>query len=259
MIKIFSSLHEWQAFRKTDYFNNKTLGLVPTMGDLHAGHRSLLARSVRENDLTVLSIFVNPTQFDDPNDLNNYPRALDNDLDVAKESKVDFVLIPSDSEIYPDQYRYQVCEMDLSKKLCGQHRPGHFNGVLTIVLKLLLLAKANQAYFGEKDFQQLQLVKDMTKAFFIGTQIIACPTIRNEHGLALSSRNKLLTVEQHDLAYHFPKLLGSNDTIEEIAKKLTQLGFIVDYIEEHFNRRFGAVQLGRVRLIDNILLSSSII
>ncbi len=251
MTQVFNDLAEWQSLRNATVWIDKTIGLVPTMGNLHAGHKSLLQRSVAENAITVLTIFVNPTQFSDPLDLNNYPKTLQEDLNLAEATKVDYVLIPQYKDIYADDYRYKICENELSKQLCGKQRAGHFEGVMTVVLKLLMLVKAHNAYFGEKDFQQLQLIKGLAQAFFIDTNIIACPTIRNEQGLALSSRNNLLTPAQLKLAQAFPKLLNANLTIPQIIQQLTQLGFSVDYIEEHSARRFGAVRLGAVRLIDN--------
>jgi pantoate--beta-alanine ligase len=251
-MKIFSSLKEWRAFRRTDFFANKKIGLVTTMGNLHAGHQSLLERSVRENSFTVLTLFINPTQFNNPEDLKHYPRTLDEDLVLAKSLKVDFVLTPTYEELYPDHYRYKVTESVESKILCGKSRPGHFDGVLTVVLKLLQCVKADQAYFGEKDFQQLQLISGMVEAFFLDTKIIPCVTIRDKNGLALSSRNNRLSKEAYQLALNFPKLLGAEKSISEIISELSDLGIKVDYIEEHGGRRFGAVFVGDVRLIDNI-------
>ncbi len=252
MIKIIESITEWQTLRQSDIWADKKIGLVPTMGNLHAGHRSLLTQSVHDNDITILSLFVNPTQFNDPKDLQHYPRTLQQDIALAEAVKVDYILLPDYQALYPDNYCYKVCETSLSKMLCGVNRAGHFDGVLTVVLKLLMLVKPHNAYFGEKDWQQLQLIREMVAAFFMDINIKACPTIRDTNGLALSSRNNLLTAEELQLAQHFPKLLRSSLTVTEITRQLTQLGFIVDYIEEHAGRRFGAVKLGKVRLIDNI-------
>lgn len=252
MTKIFDSIEQWREFRQQDSFQNKSIGFVPTMGNLHNGHKSLLQRSAQENDITILSIFINPTQFNNPNDLKNYPRTFTADVDLAKEAGVNFILAPEYNTIYPDNYRYKVTENDFSKQLCGKHRPGHFDGVLTVVLKLLNLVKAHHAYFGEKDYQQLQLIKEMVAAFFIDTKIIPCKTIRNENGLALSSRNNLLKPEHQTIAAKFYELLNSHNSLAEISQSLTNHGFIVDYIEEHNGRRYGAAFLGDVRLIDNI-------
>lgn len=251
-MKIFHNIKEWRDFRKQPLFLNQSLGFVPTMGNLHQGHLSLCNRAKQENNYAALTIFVNPTQFNNINDLNNYPRTLEHDLALAEQTGVDFVFIPNYAEIYHDNYRYQIHETELSKLLCGKHRPGHFNGVLTIVMKLFNLIKPQRAYFGEKDFQQLQLIKDMVEAFFLDIEIIPCPTLRDERGLALSSRNNLLSPEQKRLAPRFHELLASNENLSAITNSLEQLGFKIDYIEEQFGRRFGAVHLGDVRLIDNI-------
>lgn len=257
-MKIFSSIAEWQTFRRQALFEHKKIGFVPTMGNLHQGHYSLLARSVQENDLTVLSVFVNPTQFDNPEDLQKYPRTFEQDVALARSAGVDFILNPEYAALYPDDYRYKVSESTFSQQFCGQYRPGHFDGVLTVVLKLLQLVKPTNSYFGEKDFQQLQLIKDMVAAFFMDINIVASPTVRDANNLALSSRNSRLTPEQYALALEFPKLLAGQQTANEIKAALTKLGFRVDYIAEHAGRRLGAVHLGSVRLIDNVLLGGKL-
>ena len=151
-MQIFSAITEWQALRAT---LSNTIGFVPTMGSLHAGHASLLTRARQENQFTVLSIFINPTQFNQASDFANYPKTIDEDLALAQQLGIDAVLLPTADQMYTDQYHYQVQETELSQILCGKHRPGHFTGMLTVVLKLLLLAQATNAYFGDKDFQQL--------------------------------------------------------------------------------------------------------
>jgi pantoate--beta-alanine ligase len=249
MTTLINSIADWQKIR--DKIKSQSIGFVPTMGNLHAGHASLLARSKKENDVTVLSIFVNPTQFNNQDDLVKYPRTIEQDIRLAKDLKTDYVLVPEYKELYCDGYRFKISENNFSKILCGEHRPGHFDGVLTIVMKLLNLIKANRAYFGEKDFQQLQLIRDMANAFFMDTEIIAAPIIRDENGLALSSRNNRLSKEQYQQALTFPKLLAAKKTCKEIIAELAANNFKVDYIEEHFGRRFGAVWVGDVRLIDN--------
>lgn len=252
MTTIIRSVKEWQQIRNQNSFHSKTVGFVPTMGNLHQGHQSLLKRSVNENQITVLSIFVNPTQFNNPDDLAKYPRTFAADVAIATHEKVDFILAPEYSDLYPDHYKYQVRETEFSQELCGKNRPGHFDGVLTIVLKLFNLVRPTKAYFGEKDFQQLQLIKNMVSAFFLDIDVVACPTMRDAHGLALSSRNNRLTPEQYQHALNFPKLLSAKKSCAEIKQELIHLGFKVDYIEEHQNRRFGAIHVGEVRLIDNI-------
>jgi pantoate--beta-alanine ligase len=176
-------------------------GFVPTMGALHEGHLSLIERSIKENEQSIVSIFVNPTQFNNPADLKNYPMHIEKDLEMLKGLKIDAVFYPSYEEIYADQFRYQISENQDSKTLCGSDRAGHFEGVLTVVMKLLNIVSPTKAYFGEKDFQQLKLIEGMTKAFFLKTQIIACPTVRSSTGLAFSSRNQKLSEENLNKAH----------------------------------------------------------
>lgn len=251
MTKIFRTVTKWQQFYHTLSKKNKSVGFVPTMGNLHAGHASLIERSCKENNYTILSIFINPTQFDNLNDLKNYPITLTNDLKIAKKFGVNFILIPTYRDLYPDDYNFMVCEKKLSKQLCGKHRPSHFAGVLTIVLKLLVLIQPNKIYLGEKDWQQMQLIQNMIAAFFINTEVISCPTIRDQNGLALSSRNQRLTPKQYKTALSFPQLLQSKNNNKQILFELKKLGFKVDYIKSCNNRRFGAVNIGNTRLIDN--------
>ncbi|MDH7604234.1 MAG: pantoate--beta-alanine ligase [Melioribacter sp.] len=254
MTRIIKKISEWKEIRNSDELKNKTVGFVPTMGALHKGHISLIEKCVNENDISVVSIFVNPTQFNDPNDLRNYPRTFEEDLAILKNHNVDFLFYPEYEEIYQDNYKYRIVETDFSKKLCGAFRPGHFEGVLTIVMKLFNIIRPHKAYFGEKDYQQLKLIDGMCKAFFMDIEIIPCPIVRDEDGLALSSRNLLLSKEEREFSLNFPKLLASNKTKEQIKKELEELGFKVDYIEEFEGRRFGAVHVGKVRLIDNVKL-----
>ncbi|OEH46993.1 Pantothenate synthetase [Legionella parisiensis] len=159
------------------------------MGNLHAGHASLFLTSKKENDHTASSLFINPTQFNQAEDFKHYPRTLDADLKIMEDSGVDFCILPDEKSIYADGYNYQVHEHQLCQLMEGAHRPGHFNGVLTVVMKLLNLVKPHRAYFGEKDYQQYSLIHGMAKAFFMDTEIKACPTIREASGLAYSSRN----------------------------------------------------------------------
>jgi pantoate--beta-alanine ligase len=252
MTKVFRSIEAWQKFRRQNKLADKSLGFIPTMGNLHAGHASLIRKSLQKNKFTVVSIFVNPTQFDVANDYDSYPRTLRQDLQMLRKLKVDWVLLPKYKEMYPDAYRYQVNENKFSLQLCGKHRPGHFAGMLTIVLKMLLLVQPQRAYFGEKDWQQLCLVRDMTKAFHLDVDIIGCSIVRDVNGLALSSRNSRLTEKQYKLALHFPRLLHANKSARKIIAELKNLGFVVDYIEEINGRRLGAVRIGEIRLIDNV-------
>lgn len=255
-MNVYRRMEEWRAVRRT---LAGTIGFVPTMGALHRGHASLLERSRAECDVTVMSIYVNPTQFNDPRDLANYPETLEADLALARDLGVDVVITPDYPELYPDDFRYRVEEESLSRELCGAHRPGHFTGVLTVVLKLLNLVRPHRAYFGEKDYQQYQLIRGMAEAFFLDTEIVACPIVREADGLALSSRNALLEPEGRRLAPRFHCLLRSRASDDQVRQELTAAGFDVDYVETHHGRRFGAVSVpGRartVRLIDNVALS----
>ncbi len=262
-MEIFKSLGEFRAWRdrlaehEIKSGARLKMGFVPTMGALHEGHASLLRQSASDNEITILSIYVNPTQFNRPDDLAKYPRTTGQDLEIAHRCGVDAVLIPTASEdLYPDQYTFQIVEKEFSKILEGEHRPGHFEGMLTVVLKLLNVARASKAYFGEKDFQQLALVRGMAKAFFLQTEIVGCPTIRESDGLAMSSRNLRLSKSDRLIA---PKLFSAMTEFSNLAdarKVLEEIGFKVDYLVDHTHegstRRLVAASLGEVRLIDNV-------
>lgn len=251
-MEIHRDIDAWRRFRAGA--GAWAPGFVPTLGGLHAGHRALIERSVRDNERTVVSLFLNPTQFDEGADLDAYPAVLTDDLDALRAWGVDHVLLPERAAMYPDGYRYRVREGKLSKRLCGAYRPGHFDGVLTIVLKLLNLVRPARAYFGEKDWQQLQLVRGMAEAFFLDTEIVACPVVRAPDGLALSSRNARLDERQARLAPSLHRSLVESPTPGEAARRLAELGFDVDYVEDVEGRRLAAARLGEVRLIDNIAL-----
>jgi pantoate--beta-alanine ligase len=230
----------------------RSIGFVPTMGALHAGHLSLIERAADENDRVVVSIYVNPTQYDDPDDLSRYPRPLERDLEAATAAGAHAAYLPDDNDIYPDGYRFRVTEQVLSRELEGAHRDGHFDGVLTVVLKLFGIVRPDRAYFGEKDWQQLQLVRDMAAAFFLDVEVVPCPLVREPDGLAMSSRNARLSPAERGLAPEFHRLLSSGQDADEIRHGLEQTGFGVDYIERRDGRLLGAVRLGNVRLIDNV-------
>ena len=252
-MRVFTKVSDWRTARAAPDFAGGPVGFVPTMGALHAGHRALLSRARAENDRVVLSIFVNPAQFNDPADLARYPRTLAADLALA-EGLVDDVLAPAAAELYPDDYRYRVTEGELSRRWEGAHRPGHFDGVLTVVLKLLNLVRPDRSYFGEKDWQQLQLVRGMVQALFLPGEIVACPTVREDDGLALSSRNARLTVDGRARAAHYPRILREAPDAATAARELGFAGFEVDYVEDRDGVRLGAVRVESVRLIDNVRL-----
>jgi pantoate--beta-alanine ligase len=253
-MKIFRNINEWKSFRK-EISISKTLGIVPTMGALHEGHLSLASRCLKENDYTVVTIFLNPTQFNNEEDLDKYPQTWNEDIKMLEELKIDFLLAPDFEQIYPDNYNYVIGENSFSKMLCGASRPGHFDGVLTIVMKLFMLADADRAYFGEKDFQQLSLIRKMAEAFFIATEIISCPIIRENDGLAMSSRNRRLSNAGRTLAGYYAKTIRRNKSLAEIKTGLEEKNIKVDYLEEHFGRRFAAVYIDSIRLIDNFDLN----
>jgi pantoate--beta-alanine ligase len=244
------SIADWRALRST--FAGRTLGLVPTMGALHEGHLSLVQRSQRDNAVTVASIFINPTQFDQAQDFDRYPRQTERDLALLKDAAVDAVFLPAHDEIYPDGYRYRVSESELSLRLCGAHRPGHFDGMLTVVMKLINIVRPTRAYFGEKDFQQLHLVRGMVRAFFMNLDVVACPIVREPDGLAMSSRNQNLDAVQRRLAPFLFQVLRESADTDSARARLRQLGFDVDYVEDYDGRRLAAVRLGSTRLIDNV-------
>ena len=251
ILKTVSELHEWRQTCAA-----QSLGFVPTMGALHKGHLKLLKCAQNDNDLSLLSIFVNPTQFNNNNDLENYPNTLEADINALQLAGCSALFLPEASEIYSDQYQFKICEEGSSHGLCGATRPGHFEGVMTVVLKLLNLAAASRAYFGEKDYQQLKVIQEMAKAFFHPTQICPVPTVRDEFGLALSSRNQRLSTEGIEKARLFAKTLQApRATVESTRSELQKHGIEIDYIEERWNRLFAAVFIEDVRLIDNVSLN----
>jgi pantoate--beta-alanine ligase len=251
-MRVWNTVSEWLEHRSA--LAGRTIGLVPTMGALHRGHMSLVERSRRENDIVVVTIFVNPTQFNDPADLDRYPRTLDSDLELLRAAGADHVLLPSTAELYPEGYRLRIDGEHLSSVMEGRHRPGFLQGVLTVVLKLFNIVRADRAYFGEKDFQQLRTIQEMTREFFVPTAIVPCDTVREPSGLAESSRNALLSAEARRHAAHIHRSLTTAASAEAARSLLESQGFAAEYVEEHWGRRFGAVFLEGVRLIDNVPL-----
>ena len=196
------------SFRK----EGKSIGLVPTMGALHAGHASLVKRSVSENDTTVVSIFVNPTQFNDKNDLAKYPRTLENDCALLESIGADIAFAPSVEEIYPEPDTRSFSYPPTDEVMEGGFRPGHFNGVCQIVSKLFMMVEPDKAYFGEKDFQQIAVIKAMVADQKYQLEICPCPIVREPDGLALSSRNSLLSSEERQLAVNISRVLFISQT-----------------------------------------------
>ncbi len=199
----------------------KKIGLVPTMGALHEGHASLVKRSVADNDVTVVSVFVNPTQFNDKNDLKNYPRTLDADCALLSSLGADYVFAPSVEEVYPEPDTRSFSYPPIDTVMEGARRPGHFNGVCQIVSKLFYMVRPDRAYFGEKDFQQIAVVRAMINDLKIPVELCPCPIVREESGLALSSRNSLLTDDEKRTAVCISQALktsvdfAQNHTVKE--------------------------------------------
>ena len=251
-MNIVTSIAEWQIIRKK--IQHKSIGFVHTMGHLHRGHLSLCANAQAENDITVVAIFINPTQFNQNEDFAGYPRTLEEDKALLIKQKVNYLLLFDQHTIYPDDYQIQVHDVsELSQLLEGSFRPGHFTGMLTAVLKFLNIVKPTRSYYGEKDYQQLLLIKKMAQVLFLDTEIIGCPTVRAEDGLALSSRNSRLTSEQREKVSCFPAMLQKAASPEAVVNELEALGFKVDYVADLWDRRLAAVWLANIRLIDNKL------
>ena len=250
MSLVIRTPQEMRTWRATQ--GGKSVGFVPTMGALHLGHESLLQQARRENELCVLSIFVNPTQFNDKKDFEKYPKTWEQDLQVASRNKVDVIFAPDFELMYPDQYRFKIVENDFSQQLCGQSRPGHFDGVLSVVMKLFNLIQPARAYFGEKDFQQLTLIQDMVKSFFLPIEIIPVPTVREKDGLAMSSRNVRLAPDDRAQAPLIYQIISKSASAGEAKRALESHHWKVDYVTDIKNRRFVAVHVGGVRLIDNV-------
>ena len=217
-MKVFNKIVDLQNQLFEDRKQGKEIGLVPTMGALHEGHASLVRRSVKENGITVVSVFVNPTQFNDKNDLKNYPRTLDADCQLLDECGVDYVLAPSVEEMYPTPDTRQFEYPPVSTVMEGAHRPGHFNGVCQVVSRLFYIVKPTRAYFGEKDWQQIAVVKQMVHHLGLQVQIVECDIVRDKDGLAKSSRNTLLSADERAIAPNIYKALKASLTY---AKKHT--------------------------------------
>ena len=206
-MKVLHTIQDLKAELKAYRNEGKSVGLVPTMGALHAGHASLVERSVRENDVTVVSVFVNPTQFNDKNDLAKYPRTLEKDCKLLEEKGATIAFAPSVEEVYPEPDTRVFSYPPTDEVMEGGFRPGHFNGVCQVVSKLFMMVEPDRAYFGEKDFQQIAVIKRMVEDQKFPLEICPCPIVREESGLALSSRNSLLTPEEKDIAVNISKTL----------------------------------------------------
>ena len=212
-MKVINKTSDLQAIIEQFKNDGKSIGLVPTMGALHKGHLSLVKDSISNNDITVVSIFVNPTQFNNPNDLASYPRTVDKDLELLQTIGCDIVFAPEADDIYSKSETESRFEFDfegLDKVMEGKFRPGHFNGVVQIVSKLFDLVRPDRAYFGEKDFQQLAIIRLMTRRYNLPIEIVPCPIVREDSGLALSSRNSLLKDNEKQVAQHIYAVLNES-------------------------------------------------
>lgn len=281
-MEIVHSIKDMQAGLAALRAQGKTVGLVPTMGALHAGHASLIKRSVAENDATVVSIFVNPTQFNDKNDLAKYPRTLEADCRLLEQCGATFAFTPSVEEIYPEPDTRHFSYAPLDTVMEGAFRPGHFNGVCQIVSKLFDIVKPDCAYFGEKDFQQLTIIREMVRQMKFPLKIVGCPIVREADGLALSSRNTLLSADERHTAVKISQILfasvefAASHTVAETQKFVEDSiaavpGLRLEYFElvdgntlqkiaswADTNYVVGCITVfcGDVRLIDNIKYKS---
>lgn len=258
-MKIIEDIAAWQQLRD-QLTTEKKLGFVPTMGALHHGHISLIERAKKESDVVVASIFVNPLQFNEVNDYQNYPNFIDRDIEISRSLNVDYLLMPELGQMKINPSRFTIdSNDDIANQLEGEYRPKHFSGVLTIVMKLFQLIRPDSAYFGEKDYQQACLIKQLVSDFFMPISVVICPTIREASGLPLSSRNSRLTESQRSVAIHSFQLVrhASKNNLPHIIDQLSK--FVdVDYLVEQDNRLFVAMRIGDVRLIDNFSLGESV-
>ena len=277
-MKVIHTIKDLQAELTALRAQGKKVGLVPTMGALHAGHASLVKRSVRENGVTVVSVFVNPTQFNDKNDLAKYPRTLDADCRLLEDCGAAFAFAPSVEEMYPQPDTREFSYAPLDTVMEGAFRPGHFNGVCQIVSKLFDAVQPDRAYFGEKDFQQLAIIREMVRQMDYKLEIVGCPIVREEDGLALSSRNKRLSAQERENALNISQTLfksrtfAASHTVSETQKMVEEAiedapGLRLEYFEivdgntlqkvsswEDSLYVVGCITVfcGEVRLIDNI-------
>ena len=277
-MKLVHTISELRAELEIQRKAGKKIGLVPTMGALHEGHASLVRRAVAENGVVVVSDFVNPTQFNDKNDLLKYPRTLDADCELLEREGVAYVFVPSVEEIYPEPDTRQFSYAPLDTVMEGKYRPGHFNGVCQIVSKLFMIVEPDKAYFGEKDFQQLAIIREMVKQMAFPLEIVACPIVREADGLALSSRNARLSEVERRQALNVSRTLFASKeyavshTVAETQQFVEDSiaaseGLELEYFElvdgltlqrisnwEETDYAVGCITVycGEVRLIDNI-------
>ncbi|HPF09339.1 MAG TPA: pantoate--beta-alanine ligase [Candidatus Cloacimonadota bacterium] len=272
-------INSLQEMQEITYPTGSRIGFVPTMGYLHEGHLSLVDASRKECKITVVSIFINPAQFGPNEDLASYPRDLERDLNLLRERGVDYVFFPSSGQMYPDGYHSWVEVEALSNILCGASRPGHFRGVCTVVLKLINLVRPHRMYMGEKDYQQLTILRTMAVDLNLPLRIVGCPIVREPDGLAKSSRNVYLDQSQRQIARSLSEalqmvqsqarsgILDSAELIRQATEHLQSRGARVDYVSivdsrtlmphaqiDEYSRMLLAAYVGKTRLIDNLQL-----
>ena len=283
-MRIIRSIKKMQDFSRRSIKEGKRIGFVPTMGALHTGHLSLIRRARHDNDLVVTSIFVNPLQFGPKEDLKKYPRDLNRDAQLCRKEAVDILFYPEASTMYPAGHKTLVHVLDLSDKLCGKSRPGHFRGVSTVVLKLFNIVRPDTVYFGQKDAQQAIIIKKMVSDLHLPIAVKVLSTVRENNGLALSSRNQCLKAQEKIDALVVPGALnlarkliknGEKDAhkiIQAMRKRVTKKKNVkIDYISvvdleklEPLRRLNGeylialAVWIGKTRLIDNIVVETKL-
>lgn len=275
-----------QETSKGHILHSRTIGFVPTMGALHEGHLSLVRVAKQENDITVVSIFVNPLQFGPSEDYHQYPRDIEGDMEKLKREGVDILFLPDNNHMYPEGFCTTVEVSNLSDKLCGLFRPGHFRGVATVVLKLLNIVNPTRAYFGQKDYQQTLIIKRMVKDLNINTDIVVCPTIREADGIAMSSRNQYLNERERAAASVLYRALQkgyeairsgiiNTKEIEKTMRDVINSESLVSEIQylsvfdpedleelDIVKKRVliaGAIKIGHTRLIDNILVDNILV
>ncbi|HOQ40452.1 MAG TPA: pantoate--beta-alanine ligase [Fervidobacterium sp.] len=278
-MRLIQNVSEMKALSKSVIDDGKTIGFVPTMGYLHQGHLSLVQKAREENDIVVVSIFVNPTQFGPNEDYSRYPRDLERDLRLLNPFNVDYIFNPSVEEMYPAYYSVYVDETEMSKYLCGARRPGHFRGVCTVVTKLFNIVRPTRAYFGQKDAQQFRILRRMVENLNMDVEMVEMPIVREPDGLAMSSRNVYLSDEERREAPRLYKSLleakklidsGERDVQkikDEIQRVLNHPLLKIDYVEIvdektliPVDRIEGdvivaiAVFFGKARLIDNVII-----
>ncbi|MCF8302440.1 MAG: pantoate--beta-alanine ligase [Bacteroidales bacterium] len=279
-MKVFETINDTKRYLKQAKEQRKSIGFVPTMGALHQGHLSLVDYACKDNDLVAVSVFVNPIQFNNKQDLEKYPRDIVGDTKKLEKAGVDMIFMPPEQEMYPEHETTQYDFGQLDKVMEGRFRPGHFNGVAIVVRKLFEIIEPDRAYFGQKDFQQLAIIKELVRKEQMNVEIVPCPIVREDDGLAMSSRNARLTREQREVAPDIYKALletrhyAGKKPINELKKEMTgklnitshmeveyfeivdanTLQPIHDWTESENIVACAAVFVGEVRLIDNMML-----